>query len=57
MQPFSSEHPFAVISCINKFSVKGQVNFEIKVIKFIEVTEDIVYEKCPNLILKVRVRN
>jgi len=36
---------FAVISYINKFSFEEKINFEIRVIEFMEVIEDIVYEK------------
>jgi len=37
---------FVVISCINKFSCEERINFEIRVSQFIEVTKDIMYEKC-----------
>ena len=37
---------FAVTSCINKFSFEEKINFEIKVTEFVDVNDDLMYEKC-----------
>jgi len=39
---------FLVTSCSHKFSFEEKLNFEFEVIELSEVTEDIVYEKCPD---------
>ena len=46
---------FVVTTCGDKFSFEEKINFELKVTEFIEVTEDLLYEKHPDWMLDRKV--